>query len=322
MGKLSENEPLFEEEQVQEEEPKSKVFAKSPYRKRGKEREVTHSLSPEMLPPVTKTKVAIYQAIGLYQKDPLLEGNKTGDTALPYPIVIPGSFVIYDPYQPDLMKRNIVLKNITRPGIEVVDGKRVTVEVVDDITFENGIKEVHQEREFNLYVLMELHPLNESNKRRDRSKPAAFKRIDIVRNSSDGKMGREELYIDAANEIREMEFEKVAAYCANLRLPVHGLQPKEVRYALLMYARKDPVAFFSLNHSSKPMVRINLMDAVEMGFLIYDIDRRGYRFVHEDRPITVVSHHEDPIDRTVDFLRSEKGAESYQKIMDCLSYWD
>jgi hypothetical protein len=317
-------EPLLDLETTnevqQQDDSKKAVTFRSPDRKRSKERMVTHILSQDMLPPVTKRKLAVYQIINTNRKDPLLIGNATGDDVLPYDVVIPGTYMIYDPYENDLTQRDKMIRNVTRPGIEIKDGKQIQTEVVEDIIMHKGLLEVNQETQYSLYILMELHPLNGSNRRRNRSIIPVFERIDMKFKSVAGLDAFEDLSEDASRTVKDLPLEKVMGYAAALNIATAGVSPNDVKYALRMFAKQKPLEFFKLSPGSSHMVKINFLDAVELGFVEY-VMNKGYRFSNTDKCFFTPAVGEEPVGACVKYLSSEKGVENYEKILNYLGFW-
>ena len=312
--------PILDLEETNEVESKQVVYQGD--RKLKGRRDITHILSEKLLPPITKRKVAVYQIIMPTYKDPLLSGNPDGDEAVPYDVVIPGTYMIYDPFERDIMKRDKLMRNVTRPGIEIRDGKQVTVEVVEDIIMYKGLLEVNQDTQYPLYVLMELHPLNRTNRHRDKSKIPVFERIDMKFRSVASLDAVEDLAEDASRTVKEMKIDDVIGYAATLNISTHGVKPDEVRYALRMEAKRDPIAFFKLNPNSEQMVKINFLDALDLGFVEYVMEKKGYRYTTDDRAFFNHAVGEEPVGACVKYLASPKGQENYEKIRDYLGYWD
>src|SRR6478609_939810 len=171
----------------------------------------TLPVSSRMMPPATKKKLAIYAGISNGAIDPL-----TNESVIPPSIVIPATFVIYDRFEPDLAKRNKLIKYSTRNETVFKDGKYETQEVIEDIIMEGGQKTVVIEDDILLYICMELNPLNASNKWRDHSKPAAFKRIDTEVKTLEVRSAESDLEYDAETEVRGMDSEKLAEIAAGL----------------------------------------------------------------------------------------------------------
>lgn len=291
-------------------------------RKYPSKRKVTSELSAQVLPPVTKRKLATYQVINAYRKDPLLIGNPTGDDILPFDVIIPGTYMFYDPFEEDLAKKQKMIRNVTRPGIEIIDGKQVQTEVVEDIIMSKGFLEVNMETNYPLYVLMELHPLNGSNKRRPKNGSVpVFERTDLKYKSTASQDAQLDLSDQASKEVLALPFEQVVALAATLKLPTSGIQPGEIRLALRIFARENPIPYFKLNPDSSQMVKINFLDALELGFVDYDQNVKGYYFSTESKPFFTHTVDEEPVSATVKHLNSPKGRKDYERIQNYLGFW-
>lgn len=289
----------------------------------------TLPVSSKMMPPATKKKLAIYAGLSNGEVDPL-----TGEPIIPPSIIIPATFVIYDRFEEDLTKRNKLIKYSTRNETVLKDGKYETQEVIEDIIMEGGQKTVVIEDDILLYICMELNPLNASNKWRDQSKPAAFKRIDTEVKSLEVKSAEGTLAWEAESEIREMDFEKLSEIAAGLGFPLtNGLnvngQPKrrqigELRYDVISFAKNNPRGYYLQLGSPEAVIKLNVIDGMSNGAIEYDIESRGYYFPDEKKPFFTAGVGEDPVNDLVKWFSSKDkdASDAYYELKDALKYWE
>lgn len=285
-------------------------------------------VSSKMMPPATKKKLAIYEGLSNGQVDPL-----TNEPVIPPSIIIPATFVIYDRFEEDLMKRNKLIKYTTRNETILKEGKYETQEVIEDIIMENGCKTVAIEDDILLYICMELNPLNESNKWRDKSKPAAFRRVDTEIKTLEVKTAEGTLAWEAESEIRNMDSEKLMEIASGLGLSlVNGVnvngapkrrQTGEIRYDVIAFAKNNPRGYYLQIGSPEAVIKLNVIDGMSNGAIEYEIESRGYFFPDEKRPFFTAGVGEDPVNDLVKwFMSKDKDASNaYAELKDSLKYW-
>jgi len=280
-------------------------------------------LSSSMLPPITKRKVAVYEVLGKDQIDPL-----TKEAVIAPPLIIPGRYVIYDPYQSDVLARHRLLKNVTRSEKVVRDGKEMVEEVVEDLIFIDGFKNVPIDRNYLEYVLLELHPLNESNKRRDRSQAPAFRRIDVGnrRNWADTIAGMD-LAFEAETAVVNMRTrEKIVQYATAIGIPTAGRMlesgDNSVKIDLRRFARQNPREFFMLNKNESMAIKMAVMEADDIGTIEYEVDKRQWVFSTDGDLVCQHLPGEDPMEALVKMLQKADYREKYERIQEELNYWE
>jgi len=280
-------------------------------------------LSSQMLPPITKRKIAVYEVIGKDQNDPL-----TGQPIQAPPLVIPGRFVVYDPFNSDILARHCLLRNVTRAERVVRDGKEVVEEVVEDLVFIDGFKNVAIDRNYLEYVLLELHPLNESNKWRDKSQAAAFKRIDVGnRKDWASTIAGMDLAYEAETAVVNMrKQEQIIAYATAAGIPTGGRMlesgDNSVKVDLRRFARQNPRDFFKLNKNEAAAIRMSVMEADEIGLIEYQLDKRQWLFSTDGDLLSQHFPGEHPIDRLVKDLQKAEYKPTYAKLLEQLNYWE
>lgn len=278
-------------------------------------------LSYQMLPPITRRKTAIYQAIGLHAIDPLSK-----EPVLDQSIVIPGSIIVYDPFQDDYAKKNVRLRNVVGVHTEIVNGKEEIRQKVDDIFFINGFLDVNIEKEYPLYTILELHPLNGSNRFRDKSKPAAFIRIDLNYKSTAFQNAQMDLQRDAEGAVIAMNKEDLVAYAATAGITTMARPIDEIRFDLRRFARDNSKVFFGIVKDSSAAIRMNVLDADSMGLIDYVAEKSGYIFnTDPKKPFFVHAKGEEPMGALIAYLGkkdSKQAQEAYEIMCAQLKFWE
>lgn len=281
-------------------------------------------LSSQMLPPITRRGIARYEVIGTDSIDPL---TKQIIDTIP-PLIIPGGYVIYDPFEKNVMGRDKYLKNVTRNERVIRDGKSVVEELVEDIVFNDGILSVAIEKEYLLYVLLELHPLNESYKWRPQGVAAAFRRTDIgKRKKWEETAAGMDLAFEAEKSIVDMrKSEDIISYAHAAGIQTMGRMlesgDNSVKTDLRRFARQNPIAFFKLNKNEYMAIKITTMNAFDMGLIDYRVDKRMWIFTTDDSLLGQHLPGEEPMDAIVKLLQKEEYRPQYEKMEEMLNFWE
>jgi hypothetical protein len=287
-------------------------------------------ISAGMLPPITKKKIAIYEVI----VDVDSEGNPLPDplTGLPPdtrpPLVLPGTIVIRDFFESDPLKRMKVLKYITRSERVFENGREFMKEFVDDIVFSNGTLAVPVEANYLLYCILELHPLNASNKYRNTYGDApAFRRTDMDRKHWSKSMAAMDLAWEAEKAVVELrKSEDIIAMASALNIPTANRMTDGdtgIKYDLRVFARNNPLDFFKVVKNTAAAVKMQVMDAIQLGLIEYSIDQRAWFFVTDGERIgTILAGAEDPQEALMKMFLKDDYQDKYKKLVDQLNYWD
>jgi len=279
-------------------------------------------LSSQMMPPITKRKIAVYEVLGKDQIDPL-----TREPIQAPPLVIPGKFVIYDPFQKDVLQRHRLLKNVTRSEKVVRGGVEMVEEVVEDLVFIDGFKNIAIDRNYMEYVLLELHPLNESNRWRDKSQAAAFKRIDIGnRKEWTDTIAAMDLAWEAENAIINMRnADDIINYATAAGIPTLGRRTdgeNSIKRDLRLFARQNPRDFFRLNKNEGMAIKMAILEADDLGIIEYTVDKKQWLFATDGDLLYQVVAGEDPMVGVIKALRKPQYKEKYEKMQEQLNYWE
>lgn len=303
-------------------EPKRKpgiqvVEADGEYKK--KKRINSSPLSDMMLPPYTKNQVAIYRIIGTDEINPA-----TGLKVDPVDTLIPGRYTILDPFEPDPLKKDKVMANVIGTETYIENGQSKTRQVIEDPVFIRGWLQVPVKDKYGLYIFMERHFMNKSNKFRPSNAPAVFERVDINQHSPAAQAASLDLSIDAGIAVRQLNKDQVLSCAMTANPPINTVKRRidEVRADLTKYAMNNPIQFFKMNKNAAAAVKINVFDALAFGLVDYRPEIRQYVLSETDEEIFTHSVQEEPQEALIKFLAKPENAEKYQAIVDRLNHWE
>jgi hypothetical protein len=286
---------------------------------RRKKRVNSMGISDKMMPPLTKGRTAIYKIIGRDEINPA-----TGLPAEITPTLIPGIYTLYDRFDPDPGKRNKVLQNIVRQGRKIVGGVSTLEDEVEDIVFERGFLQVSVEKEWNLHVFMELHPMNKSNKFRPSNAVAVFERVDVLTTSKASQSVARDLMLDAGNAVRKMEKDEVRAFAAQVVPPIvmsGGRPNSEIKDDLQAWAMANPMAFFKMNKNAEAAIQMNIYDAQNFGLIEYRPDTKSYILTDTEEVLHTHTAAEEPMKSFVKALGKTENKEKYDALLESMGYW-
>lgn len=281
---------------------------------RKKRPNTSFGLTDLMLPPYTKKQVAIYQSITKDEINPA-----TGMKVDPVDIAIPGRYTLYDRFERDPMRKDKVIENVSGTERYVEDGEQKTRQIIEDIILERGWKHVPVEAKYPLYVFMELHPMNRSNKWAPKNTPKVFERVDLKFRSPAAESAQLDLVVDAAVIIKNMNKEDIIKYAVPALIPTTNRQIHEIRTDLTRWAMGNPIGFFKLNKNESAGIRINVIDAMNMGLLEYRHEQKAYYLTTTEEKYHVHTAGEDPTDSIVKALM--KNDKLYEVLTNQLNYW-
>lgn len=304
-----------------EDRPTAKVVREdgsTPRRRRA----VSLGLSDLILPPFTKGVIARYRLINRGRIDPSTKEEPVANDAF-----FPGTYVLFDKFEADPLRRQKLMKNLGREDIVLnqetqKEERRYTI---DPIEFINGVLDVNIEKNYRLYVFMELHPMNKSNKFRDNSNTVEFERIDIKMNvSQDYITAMADLALDAEQAvIKEItSTELIIGYAVNFSIDVYDRKPGEIKHDLRVAVRKDPKKFFSMAKNMAPAIKLNIHDGLGKGIISYEPSKHRFEFTETGEIMHVVPVGEEPVkDFTSAILNDPEKMEVYEEMMNMLNYW-
>lgn len=291
-----------------------------------KKRAIDMGLSDLILPPITRKTIAKYRVIGGDQINPA-----TGQLADVQPIYLEGSYMLYDKGEGDLSKRQKLMQNKTGKKERIRDrktGLESIEDIIEPVEFINGVITVSVEAQYPLYVWLELHPLNKSNKHRENGIVPAFERIDIQTNKSTAFMlAEEELQEEALLEIRKMtKVDDINAYAASAGIPTtEGNKQRDmalIKSDLRGWAYKNPRSFFALSKNARHAIKMTVLEADSFGIIEYDVDKRKWWVPYTMEPVHHVLAGNDPVMDFVDHLAKPDNVAMYDAIRNMLDYWE
>jgi hypothetical protein len=285
-------------------------------------RAVALGLSELILPPITRNRIAVYQYTG-GKPDNYIDPS-TKQKPEPKDASLPGTYILYDKFEPDLVKKNKLMRNLGRPQIEKDErGKDKIVDTIVDLEFVAGFLRIDCIKEYRKYVFTELHPLNGSNRHRENGNEVKFKRVDIKNNKDDAFLIAErELAYDAEGVIRKMvKKDEIVTIAVAMGVYQEGLDVSSLRDSTIIAARKNPKRFFSLRKDVRPAIRLNVIDGLGLGLIEYTPDFKTFIDAEDGKKIHTHLTQDDPIDSIVNFFATE-GAHHYEKLKATIEYWE
>jgi hypothetical protein len=284
-----------------------------------KKRKRTNStgLSDILLPPYTKGVTAVYKMITIDEINPA-----TGLKVEPVDTCLPGIYTVFDKGEEDPAKKNKVMQNIKHQERYVEDGQSKLRDVVEDIIFYRGFLTVNVETQYNLYVFMERHPMNKSNKMRPRNYVAAFERMDIQTKSKTFLGAQLDLAVDAALAIRDMKKDEIIGYAQQAKLVTSGGRPlHEIRTDLTQWAMNNTIEFYKMGKNMEASVQLNILDAINFGLVEYRNDLKSYLLTETEEVMFTHTAGEEPMKAFVKAMCKEENAAYYKAITYRLNYW-
>lgn len=354
-----------EEEEIEEEKPKKqKIKGRTPYPagfpKRIEMRKdetpsayvlkgrfgkfrlpASMNISSQMLPPITKRTFAIYElcdyfdtATGRKKIDPRIQGGDQSIDPPPYELV--DNYQFHDYFEPDLAKRDKILTY--HGGVETFSYENpVTKQQENGVRpkrlvpfFTNGQVRVEIEKHYPQFVWWELHPRNETNKRRDKQKPPVFRRIDLDFHSSHVDILRMDLQSEAYNYVRRLNHSELIALASAMSNPTISVttNDNDIRVALLHRSRTSPEEVLYKSPDKVTAASLDIINSLDWGILDFDAQTNTYTFSNmPDEPAYVVPLEEKPIEGFAKFLigeiegEEEDGKTTYQLMRDLVEFW-
>jgi hypothetical protein len=287
-----------------------------------KRRAVSLGLSELIIPPITKNVRAVYKLLSSGRPDPA-----TKQLPEPKDAIYPATYTLDDRFEPDPIRRSKLMQNLGRMRVEFDEQLQKERRMYDkvEIEFIADLKIVDVSRNYREYVFMELHPLNASNKFRDRSIQAEFERIDIKTNMTNAfEMAARDLGIRAELEVKNMKDQDlVIGYAVSFGIPTAGLRVDEIKAALRKAVNLDPKKFYSMAKNAEPGIQLNIQSALGLGMIVYEEDRRRFVFVNNGETFHTVLAGEDPVESlTKSIVKEPEKMQLYEGLVEELNYWD
>ena len=287
-------------------------------------------ISRELIPPITRKRVAIYQLYNFKGKRDKRMMETIDQYVDPYPYEMVPNYTFTDIKETDLTRREKTLtyyeggsETIYRP--DPVTGKNMphSIPKVGMPVFVNGQVTVNIYNEFRKFVWWELHPRNASNKRRDFSKEPIFERVDTKYESSHVQMIKMDLAMDAEKYILQMKEDRLMGLAAAMTNPTvnPNINPQELRLVMRMRAKANPEEILYSAPDKEASTKVSLIHALDLGIITYLPERECYYYSDDDEPVHRVLTGSNPFEDFTAFLTSAAGAPTLERIKTDLDFW-
>lgn len=282
------------------------------------------NISPSMLPPLTRRRSAVYELLNMKREDPrVVEGPRMIEIP---PMQYVPTYLIYDRYETDLAKSTKTLVFSNKINVNEyyntaasISDKKV-VPNIDMPEFINGQASVDCEAEYLKYIWWELHPLNSSNKYRDKTKQAQFKRVDVEYASPHLQLMQMDLRIDAEMYVKNLNADKLIQLGAAFGLPAN-ISIQDLRLDLRMKAQADPKQVLFKSPEKHATALRNIVSAMTLGILDYKPETQEFYF-DEDAAFYQVALDGPPLESLAKYLITDEAAPYKEQLETSLSFWD
>lgn len=268
------------------------------------------NISEKTLSRLRRTPIVQYRIIGLGQINPA-----TGLPTLPPGELFEGSYSFYDKYEEDEYERLKTVKNIIRQEPVESEGRRYLKDIEGEVTFENGYLTVIPATQLGVFIYMELHPANASNKLRPNNVAAKFERVEEPKTARE-LLAEEDLIHQAVRIARSMTSNDRRAILGVKE--TEGKSSDEVLLDTIQLAKKDARLFIESANDERAKLKIVILDAIAADILTHDLEHRKYYVLDEKKKKDTVFEYdpgtEDTSKALIDHLSSAAGKVNVQKI--------
>lgn len=301
----------------------------------GKKRKfpVSLGITEKCLPPMTRRKMAVYELLDMTRKDLRIIGAEDNvgtpvavpQTKEPPPFEFAPTYQFEDRGEEDLglKRKTMVYTNdiITYNKAKTLSPKDITELQLDIPTFINGQLVVDCWGNFIKYVWLELHPQNQTNKWRDKTRKPEFKRVDIDYVSPHLHLLRMDLSSDAENYVRQLDGKSII----NLAT-AFGMSPSltlsDMKLELRQRARLNPEEVLFKAPDKYMALLLDVMSGIKMGVVDYNPDKMEYFFPDDEEPFYIVPIDTgNPMEAVAHFLASSEGESAKVQLEGFLDYW-
>ena len=281
-------------------------------------------LSEKMLPPVTRRRSAIYEMLNLKKVDPrITEGPRIVEIP---PFQLSPVYEIYDRFEEDWARSRKVMPYSNKINVHeyynTVDSlkNRDAGPQLDMPEFINGQVRVDCEEEYSRYVWWELHPLNASNKFRDKTKNPLFKRIDTEFTSPYMQLMKMDLAFDAEKYVISCDAEKLYNLAVHFSIP-RSTPIQDMRIELRRLARENPQRVMFSSPEKHASTMENVIRATALGIIDYKPETREF-FFNEKESFFQVPMDQAEVESVAKYLVSKEGAKHKETLEASLSFWE
>lgn len=283
------------------------------------------NLSPRMLPPLTRRKNAIYELINMRREDPrITEGPRMVEIP---PFQLSPIYEIYDRFEEDMARATKVMVYSNKINVteyyNMVDSLKntSTTPSLDMPEFINGQVMIDVESEYTKYVWWELHPLNGSNKFRDKTKPALFKRVDIEFSSPYLQLMKMDMKLDAEKYVIGLDSDKLQQLGAAFGMSTTTMSMQDLRLDLRLKAQRQPEEILFKSPENHATQMRNVISGMSLGILDYRPETQEY-FFEDNQVFFQVPLEQPPLESLAKFLASEKGIKERATLEEKLAFWN
>lgn len=275
------------------------------------------NLSEKILSTITeKQMVVTYRVLGLGQIDPL-----TNQPVIPATHVLNADYVFYDEFEPDLNKRRKLIQNIvsTMPK-KMADERVIMFDKTAEVMFANGFITVDTVKQRDLFIWLELHPGNVSNRFRGDANIAIFQR-ESAEKAVKETISDELLAAQAVVMVSRMgTAEKRAILESNYAGSTVNKDSEAIDLDIIALAKKKPRAIMASIKDEKTKVKMALADARTRNILIIDAQSGAVTLQGDDKALLSVAGSQEPAAAILTFFLDKKNAASLAKLNEALSY--
>lgn len=301
----------------------------------GKKRKfpVSLGITEKCLPPMTRRKMAVYELLDMTRKDLRIIGAEDNvgtpvavpQTKEPPPFEFAPTYQFEDRGEEDLglKRKTMVYTNdiITYNKAKTLSPKDITELQLDIPTFINGQLVVDCWGNFIKYVWLELHPQNQTNKWRDKTRKPEFKRVDIEYVSPYVSLMHLDLAADTEDMIRKMQKDEIINLAAAFGMSP-SLSLSDMKLELRQKARLTPEDVLFKAPSKTMSHLLDVMSAIKMGVVDYNPDKQEYFFPQDDDPFYIVPlDTSNPLEAVAQFLTTSEGSGARTQLTELLEYW-
>ena len=175
---------------------------------------------------------------------------------------------------------------------------------LEHIVFRNGMLAVAREKVILQKLLSLYHP----------DKDKMFYEDKPVKNAID-EIAWLEMEIEALNVAKNIDIDIAEAIMrVEIGSKVSEMSSKELKWDLLLYAKRNPQLFLDLANDENVVLRNFGIRATEMGILKLSSDQRTFSWGSNDRKLMNVPFDEHPYSALVSWFKTDEGMDIYANI--------
>lgn len=271
------------------------------------------NVSMKTLSKLKRNDTVTYRIIGLGQVNPA-----TGEPVIPADETFISDYTFHDPNEEDEYSRDKLIKNVTGHSL-VEDGKggQFRKESTAAVVFQLGFITVVPSKQLGLFVYLELHPNNASNKWRPGGATPVFERVQEAPTTRDLLL-HEELIEQATSLARRMSLADKRVVLGD---KANGKDSDAILYDVLQLAKASPREFIENAPDEKSKIKLHVTDALANNLLTHDEDTRKFILAGKKKEaiFTYAPGAPDPTRALIDHLSEKDNRESYEKLVTVLT---